>query len=116
MKKIAMFSFQGELMCFMHVLLNCVDLKNKNYDVKLIIEGKSTKTIEEISKNKSSTIYSLYEKAKNLDIIAGVCKACSKATNSYDFAVSEGLKILDDLEGHPSMEKYIKDDYEIIVI
>ena len=32
MKKIALFVFNGDPMCFIHVLLNALDMKQKEYD------------------------------------------------------------------------------------
>ena len=32
MKKVALFAFNGELMCFVHVLLNALDMKEKGYE------------------------------------------------------------------------------------
>jgi len=37
--KVALFAFNGDPMCFAHVLINALDLREKNYDVRLIIEG-----------------------------------------------------------------------------
>jgi len=36
-KKIALFAFNGKAMCFVHVLLNALDMNEKGYDVKVII-------------------------------------------------------------------------------
>ena len=38
-KKVALFAFNGELMCFIHVLLNALDMNKKGYEVKIVIEG-----------------------------------------------------------------------------
>jgi hypothetical protein len=32
MKKIALFVFKGDPMCFIHVFLNALDMKDKGYD------------------------------------------------------------------------------------
>ena len=45
MKKIRMFVFNGDPMCFIHVLLNAIDMHEKDYDVKIVIEGASTKLL-----------------------------------------------------------------------
>ncbi len=37
--------FNGDPMCFIHVLLNGLDLAGNGYDVKLVIEGSATKLI-----------------------------------------------------------------------
>ena len=46
MKKIAFFPFQGNKMCFMHVLINAVDYHEKDVDVKIIVEGEAVKLIK----------------------------------------------------------------------
>ena len=45
MKKVALFAFKGEPMCFGHVLLNALDMKARGFEVKLIIEGEATKQV-----------------------------------------------------------------------
>jgi len=40
MEKVALFAFNGEPMCFIHVLLNALDMKEKGIDVKTIIAGR----------------------------------------------------------------------------
>ena len=47
--KVALFAFNGDPMCFAHVLINALDLREKNYDVRLIIEGSATKLVAELS-------------------------------------------------------------------
>ena len=39
MKKIALVTYNPEMMCFSHVLLYALDFQEKGYDVKLVIEG-----------------------------------------------------------------------------
>jgi hypothetical protein len=45
MEKIALVAFNGELMCFAHILLNAFDMKTRNYQVEIIMEGSATKLI-----------------------------------------------------------------------
>ena len=35
MRKFVLFAFNGELMCFIHVLLNALDMQEKGFDVKI---------------------------------------------------------------------------------
>jgi len=76
MKKIALFAFNGDFMCFIHVLLNALDMKERGYDVKIVIEGSATKLIPELAKE-GNPMYELYRKARELDLIDGACQACS---------------------------------------
>ncbi len=50
MKKIAMFVFNGDPMCFIHVLLNALDMKENGYEGRIVIEGAATKLIPELAK------------------------------------------------------------------
>jgi len=112
-KKVALFAFNGELMCFVHVLLNGLDMKEKGYDAKIVIEGAATKLIPEISLD-GAPLSELYRKARKLDIIAGACKACSAKMGVLDGVQAEGIPLLDDISGHPSMARYQLEGYEVI--
>ena len=114
-RKIVVYAFNGEVMCFMHALLNVLDMKQKEFDVKLVIEGSATKQIKE-SQGENSPIAQLYETVKSAGLIDCVCKACSNKMGSLEDAKEQGLPICDDMSGHPSMSKYIDEGYEIIVI
>jgi len=70
MKRIALFAFIGDLMCFIHVLLNALDMKERGYDVKIVIEGSATKLIPELAKE-GNPMVELYRKARELDLIDG---------------------------------------------
>ena len=104
-KKVVLFAFNGELMCFVHVLLNGLDMKEKGYDAKIVIEGAATKLIPEIS-TEGAALNELYRKARTADIIAGACKACSAKMGVLDAVQAEGIPLLDDMSGHPSMARY----------
>ncbi len=39
MKKIAFFAFKGSAICFVHVLLNAIDLVEKGHQATIIMEG-----------------------------------------------------------------------------
>ncbi|MFX1466139.1 MAG: cytoplasmic protein, partial [Promethearchaeota archaeon] len=67
-KKVAIYAFRGEPMCFAHALLNTLDMNGKGYDIKLIIEGTATKQIKELS-DPNKPFANLYEKVKKLGLI-----------------------------------------------
>ena len=50
MKKFALFVFNGDPMCFVHVLLNALDMKDRGHEDKIIMEGASVKLIPELIK------------------------------------------------------------------
>jgi len=115
MKKIAIFAFKGDPMCFVHVLLNAIDLNSKNVDVKIIIEGEATKLVPEMEKS-GHFLHDLYIKSKENGLIHKVCKACSSKMGVLQEVIASGLPIGDDMNGHPGFFQYINDDYEIITM
>jgi hypothetical protein len=113
MKKVALFAFNGDGMCFIHVLLNAIDMNDKGYDVKIIVEGSATKLIPELAKD-DHPMCRLYEKAKGLDLIDGACKACSNKMGTLKAAKAQGLRLLDEMSGHPSMARYREEGFDVI--
>lgn len=113
MKKIALFVFNGDPMCFIHVLLNALDMGHKGYDAKIIIEGAATKLIPELKK-KGHPLHQLRKEAKSEGLVEGICKACSNKTETIAAAKAQGLPLLEDMLGHPSMSRYYTAGYEII--
>ena len=113
MNKTALFAFNGELMCFIHVLLNALDMDAKGHEVKVVIEGAATKLVPELA-DSSNPMAGLYEKVKSKGLFAGVCRACAQKMGTLESAKAEGLALLDDMNGHPSMAGFIADGYAII--
>ena len=73
MKKIAIVSFQGEMSCFTHALLNLWNYHERGYETALIIEGASTKLISELEQSPRAE---LWKKIKDAGLVKSVCKAC----------------------------------------
>jgi len=114
MKKVAIFTFTDEKMCFVHAMLNALDMKEHNFDVKIVIEGASTRFIGKIS-DPEDPLSKVYSEVKSKGIIDCVCKSCATQTKSLKSAEEEGLKLCDEMDGHPSMRRYIEEGYEILV-
>ncbi len=104
-KKVALFAFNGEPMCFVHVLLNALDMKEKGYEVKIVIEGSATKLVPELAGG-GNPVASLYRKAADQGLIEGACRACSGKMGVQGDIKSLGLTLLDDMSGHPGMASY----------
>jgi hypothetical protein len=113
--KTAIFAFRGNPICFVHVLLNAIDLHEKEGEVKIILEGEATKLIIELRKPEHP-MHALYVKAKKLNLIAAVCRACAMKMGALEAAEEEGLKIADDMAGHAGMVPYKGQGYEIITL
>ena len=113
MKKFALFVFNGDPMCFIHVLLNALDMKAKGSEAKIIIEGASVKLIPELVKS-GNPLNGLWKKNLEAGLVEGVCKACSSKLGTLEAAKEQGLTLLDDMSGHPSMAAYRDKGFEII--
>ena len=113
MNKFALFVFNGDPMCFIHVLLNALDMKLKGHETKIIIEGAAVKLIPELAKP-GMPLHGLWKKNLEARLIEGVCKACSNKPGTLEAAKEQGLTILDDMSGHPSIALYRAEGYEII--
>lgn len=110
MKKVLFYGMTGEKMCFQHILLNAMDLHSDGSQVKIIFEGASVKLVAQFEEENNP----LYKKAKEADLIAGVCLACSKVMDVYEKNLEAGLEMLEDMSGHAGMKKYLKDGYQVI--
>lgn len=112
MKKVLFYGMTGEKMCFQHILMNALDLHSSGEEVKIIFEGASVKLVSIFEQENNP----LYKKAKEADIIAGICLACSKVLDVYEDNLKSGLKMLDDMSGHAGMKEYLDNGYQVISI
>ncbi|WKY45914.1 hypothetical protein Q5O14_07410 [Eubacteriaceae bacterium ES2] len=112
MKKVAIFTFNGNPMCMQHVLLNTLDMNTKGIHTEIIIEGEAVKLIEQLESNNNK----LYQEAKEKGYIAGVCKACSIKFDVLPVNENSGLTILSDMKGHPSFCSFLKNGFEIMTL
>lgn len=111
MNKYALFAFNGNAMCFVHVLLNALDLKARGAEaVAIVIEGEAVKLVQELETSKNP----LYMKAKEQGLMDCICKACSAKMGVLEFNESTGIPVKGDMSGHPSMGDYLEMGYQII--
>lgn len=110
MDKVLFYGMTGEKMCFNHILMNALDLAEEGKEVKIIFEGSSVKLVPIFEEEK----FPLYLKAKDKNLIAGVCLACSNVMNVYDEVEKSGLEFLSDMMNHAGMKKYVDAGYVVI--
>ncbi len=113
-RKVALFAFNGDPMCFAHALLNALNMKKKGYDIKLVIEGSATKQVRELL-DSDKPFANSYQKVKTLGLIDCVCQACSNATGSLQSAKEQDLRICGDMSGHPSVSVYKDAGYDVLI-
>ena len=97
---------------FTHIMMNILDFNEKNYNVGIVFESEGCKLISEYEDKKSEK----FEKIKELNLIASVCKVCAKATRVLESAERQNLPVHDDLFGHTPLEKWVKQGYQIISV
>ena len=114
MKKVVLFAFNGEAMCFAHVLLNALEMKSSGYDVKVVIEGEATKQVA-LLRNETKPFADLFRRVKSAGLIDCVCKACATKTGSANAAIQQELVLSGEMEGHPGIARYMEEGYEVLV-
>ena len=110
MKKILFYGMTGEKSCFLHLLMNAVQLYEGGAEVKVIFEGASVKLAAPLTKDQNP----VFMRAKNADLLAGICLACSKIMGVYEENAALGLPMLNDMSGHAGMKPYVDQGYEVI--
>ncbi len=112
-KKVALFAFQGDVVCFAHVLLNALDLHEKGYEVAVVLEGPSTKTAVELGEGEKP-FSALYKKAKAAGLIDCACKACAAKVGALEGIKAQEITLDGEMSGHPAMSRYLEAGYKII--
>ncbi len=113
MARAALFVFNGDPMCFIHVLLNALDLKQKGEEARIVVEGAATKLVPAMAEP-GNPLHGLWNKVKAAGMVDGVCRACSEKMGTRKAAEDQGLPLLDDMNGHPGMAGYRQAGWQII--
>lgn len=113
MNKYVLFVFNGDPMCFIHVVLNALDMHAKGAEVKIVLEGASVKLVPELAKT-DNPMNGLWQKCVDAGLVEGVCRACAHKLGTLPDAEAQRLTLLSDMSGHPSIWAYRNQGYEII--
>lgn len=115
MQKNIIFAFQGNPLCFIHVLLNGLNMAEQGMEGKIILEGEAVKLILEMAKS-DHFLNKLYIKAKEEGLFLGACRVCSNKMGVSEAMMAEEIPLIGEMAGHPAMSDYIKDGYTIITL
>jgi hypothetical protein len=113
MAEVVILAFEGKKPCFLHALLNALDMSDNGVDVSLILEGESPRLLKEVTLE-SDSLYPLYRKVKDRGLIKAVCYGCSKMMGALEIAQSEGLPINGEMSNHVPLSPYVERGAEII--
>lgn len=102
-----------------HAFLYAIDLAKKGHEAKLLIEGPATRMFVDCL-GKDEGFDQLYHEAKELGLIAGVCKTAAGGCRTPDQNVTEvvraeGLPLRDDCQQHAGIASFVDQGYEIVV-
>jgi hypothetical protein len=111
-RKVVLFAFRGEEMCFIHVLLNALSFHGAGYETRIVLEGASVTLIPLLAQ--SGALKGLFGRCRDAGLVAGVCRACAKKLGALEAAVSQELPLLDDMNGHAGMAPFVTQGYQVV--
>ena len=111
--KTALFVFNGEPMCFIHVLLNALDLHANGHEVRVVMEGASVRLVPELVKPEHP-LARLFAQVREQGLLDGACKACSVKLGVDKAVQDAGVALIGDMNGHPSMRAYLDAGFQVI--
>ncbi|MCI5209219.1 MAG: cytoplasmic protein [Candidatus Electrothrix sp. ATG2] len=115
MQKTIIFAFQGNPMCFIHVLLNALNMAEQGMEGKIILEGEAVKLVSEMAKS-DHFLHKPYTKAKKAGLLLGACRVCCNKMGVAEAVTAEKIPLIGDMVGHPAMAGYIKQGYTVITL
>ena len=105
-----------------HALLYALDLREKGHEVKLILEGGATRMVSAMHAADSRP-GALLRQARDVGILAGACGRASSGCASEDptrqvaqLAEAAGVPLLSALGGHASIEPFVREGYELVML
>lgn len=113
MRKTALFAFNGEMMCFMHVLLNAWDLHQRGETVLVVVEGQATGLLPELADPQHS-LHAMYARVVDAGVLAGACRACSGKMGVLGAIQALDIPLLDEMQGHPAIGTYHEQGYTVM--
>lgn len=112
-KKAVLVAFNGDFMCFTHVLLNALDTADRGWEVKVILEGAATGLIPRLL-DQGAPLAAKFREVTSRGLLDGACKACCAKTGTLEDAQNAGIVLLGDMAGHPSLGRYLDEGYQVI--
>lgn len=114
MQKTVLFAFRDDPLCFIHVLLNALDLDAKGVQAGIVLEGGATKLVA-LMATPGHFLNPLYVKARERGLFFGACRACSVKMGALSAVEGAGVPLLDYMSGHPGVAGYMEQGYAVLV-
>lgn len=115
MDKVIFFVFRDEEMCFVHVLLYALDYTASGKIFQIVFEGAATRLIPLLARD-THPLHRMYEEVKAKGCVAGACRACSLKMKVLEEIQREGLPLLDDMNGHPGIRRFLEEGFVVMML
>jgi len=100
-----------------HALIYSKELKENGYDVVLIFDGAGTEWAEEFKNPEStSVLIPHYKSVEELGITEVICEYCAGAFQVKEQLQARLCPLSGEYQGHPSIVKWIKKGYELVIL
>lgn len=113
MTKTIFFAFRDNPLCFVHVLLNGLDMAAKGMEGKIILEGEAVRLVP-LMADPGHFLHPLYQKARDRGLFVGACRACSHKLEVAAAVEEAGIPLIGEMSGHPAMTAYLEQGYTIL--
>lgn len=107
------FVFNGDAMCFIHVLLNALDMQARGHEVHVVLEGAAVAIAPEVAKE-NHPLHNLFTQVKDAGLFDGACRACSMKLGVAEAVEAAGLALIGEMHGHPSMAAYLEQGLTLV--
>ncbi len=116
MKKVALFAMNADPLVFANVMLNAIDFRKKGYEVVLVVEADATKQVS-LLRNETKPFADVWRRTKGSGIRICVCRSCARRNTVEPACVEQNLELCGEPEmaGHPGVESYLSQGYQVLV-
>ncbi|OQX15810.1 MAG: cytoplasmic protein [Desulfobulbaceae bacterium A2] len=111
--KTVLVAFRGEPLCFIHVLLNALDMYRRGMEGKIILEGESTRLVAPMSQP-DHFLHALYRQAREAGLVLGACRACATKLGALAAIEQEAIPLIGSMAGHPALADYLEQGYTVL--
>lgn len=112
-EKTVLFAFRGDPLCFIHVLLNGIDLNQRGHEGAIVLEGEAVTLVTQMSKP-DHFLNTPYKKAMDLGLFYGACRACATKLKAIEAIEEQKIPLVGEMTGHPSMGEFMDKGYQIL--
>lgn len=112
--------FTEETCKMTHAFLYALDVHKSGMMIKMILEGAATRKAMNLAEE-SESFGKLFNRALECKILMGACRTASKGcsnkgdkSQTIDWMLSHNVELLDDMDGHAGITRYLREGYDVI--